>query len=130
MTRKQKSQKNNIGLGVDVESIERFRRFVATPTHRFIQRIYTKREQRYCFSVSHAAARLATSFAGKEAVLKALSSFTDLPVRLSYADVEIRRRASGAPEVVLPSVWRRLYACAISLTHTTDTAVAVVVVRT
>lgn len=130
MTRKKVLRNNNIGLGVDVESIERFRRFVATPSHRFIARIYTKREQRYCFSVSHAAARLATSFAGKEAVLKALSLIADAPIRLGYSDIEIRRRVSGAPKVFLPKSFRRLYSLAISLSHSGDNAVAVAVVRT
>ncbi|MBI4022156.1 MAG: 4'-phosphopantetheinyl transferase superfamily protein, partial [Candidatus Andersenbacteria bacterium] len=67
-------ERPKIGIGVDMESVARFERFVQRPGHRFLQHAFLQSERYYCFSRLAAAQHLAARWAGKEAVIKALSA--------------------------------------------------------
>lgn len=63
---------------------------------RFLDRCFTEAEQAYCFEKVHPEKHFAARFAGKEAVLKALSG---LGIRYPIGSVEILNEPSGRPIV-------------------------------
>lgn len=117
-------------LGCDIEQVERFLVYASTPQHRFIQRIYTPHEQKYCFSAlrkTHIAQRLAARFCAKEAVYKALSAFGE--TGLSWHSAEVRHGTHGEPWLQLhPVALAQRYQVQLSLSHTTTMAMAQVLV--
>jgi len=81
--------------GVDIIEIARIRRIVERWGNRFLHRIYTEPELRICRTKPD---RLASRFAGKEAVMKALGT----GVRgISWREIEILAEPSGKPVVNL-----------------------------
>ena len=60
---------DELGIGVDIEDIEPFRRLSSNP--RFCRTVFTKAENRYCRSMHDAHVHYAVRFAAKEAVIKA-----------------------------------------------------------
>jgi holo-[acyl-carrier protein] synthase len=104
-------------VGVDIVEISRFR--TVKENSRFLKRNFTERELEYCHGFDDPAPHLAATFAGKEAVLKAIC----LDLGLSFKSVEIMRGENGAPEAVFPGMEN--YTTAISLSHSTYNAVAI-----
>ena len=88
-----------LGLGVDIVEIERFAAAMARSGQSLIDRLFLPDEQAYCSPQREPARCFAARFAAKEAVAKALG--TGIGVQLAWRDIEIRRKASGAPFVVL-----------------------------
>ena len=87
--------------------------------------MFSAKELAYCFNKKNAAEHLAVRFAGKEAVMKALSGY----VRpLDYQDIEIERTPRAAPQVHVKKIQKKKMFIQISLSHTKDTAVAVAIV--
>jgi len=81
--------------GVDIIEIARIRRIVERWGKRFLHRIYTESELKICREKPE---RLASRFAGKEAVMKALGT----GVRgISWREIEIIAEPSGKPVVNL-----------------------------
>ena len=113
--------------GVDIIEIPRIRRVFELYGRRFLRRIYTSGEIRYCRG---RAPQLASRFAAKEAVMKALGT----GVRgIRWKDVEIVRIGGSAPMIELHGTARRradqigILNMAVSLTHSREYAVASVV---
>jgi holo-[acyl-carrier protein] synthase len=109
------------GIGIDIASITRFKRFAKNKKDRFLLSVFTEREREYCFSFKDPAPHLAGIFAAKESVIKAL---TEKKVR-GMAEVEIRHARSGKPEVWLRA--RRLKGVLVSISHDATIAIAVAV---
>jgi holo-[acyl-carrier protein] synthase len=107
------------GIGVDIEGIARFRKLDRKRHSAFFSKVFTHKELDYCFSKPDAAQHLAARFAGKEAVIKALSGLGKK--HPGHAKIEIARRKDGAPSVRLPLKGVRV---AISLSHARDAAIA------
>ncbi len=119
--------KNNlsapVGIGIDIERIERFTGLTRTKDSIFLRKVFTPKELAYCFSKKNPAQHLAVRFAGKESVVKALGGLGILNV--VYADIEIVRQTSGAPYVMLKKpILQRKFEVSISLSHANGTAVA------
>ena len=118
-------------IGIDAVEIHRFTHWHAyTPTT--LLKIYTERELAYCYAATTntdvIAQRFAIRFAAKEATYKALSSAGLLSCSfLSFARTcELVRQHNKAPYITItPPIPDILVLC--SLTHTTTTAVAVIV---
>ena len=113
--------------GVDIVEIPRVRRVAEQYGQRFLDRIYTGREQSYCRG---RAPQLATRFAAKEAVMKALGT----GVRgVPWKDIEVVRRLGRAPTIELHGKAadhaRRMGISqfAVSLSHSNEMAIAFVV---
>ncbi len=86
------------GIGTDLIEINRIEEAVAKTGDRFLQRVYTPEERKYCLSKRDPYPCLAARFAAKEAVLKALG--TGL-TGSRWTDVEIVVSDGGKPEVTL-----------------------------
>ena len=81
--------------GVDIIEISRIRKMVERWGKRFLDRIYTDTEIRICRDRPE---KLASRFAGKEAVMKALGTGAR---GISWREIEIASESSGKPVVNL-----------------------------
>ena len=118
-----------LGLGIDMVEVERIRESVVRFGDRFLYRIFTEGERRYCATKRAPEQSLAARFAAKEAAAKALG--TGMSRGVAWRDLEVVR-AGGAPSLLLHGRARELAAqlgigrSSLSLTHTQVHATAVV----
>jgi len=121
-----------LGLGTDLIEISRIEESIRQFGQRFLDRVYTPEEIAYCQrKKKHAAESFAARFAAKEAGAKALG--TGISRGVSWKEIEVRREPGGRPTLHLSGRAqdrarelgiRRL---SLSLTHSRDVALAVVV---
>jgi holo-[acyl-carrier protein] synthase len=122
-----------LGTGIDIVEVERIRAALGRFGDRFGQRVLTAAELDYCRRHRDVAPYLAARFAGKEAVSKAFG--TGIGAALGWLDIEIGRRESGEPHVILLGKARELFAARnatalhITLSHTASHAVAVAILE-
>lgn len=90
-----------IAIGTDIVEIGRIEAVLARQGERFLARILTEREQAVAGRLTRPAPYLARRFAAKEAIAKALG--TGIGRQLSWRDLAIESKDSGAPYVVLSS---------------------------
>ncbi len=89
-----------LGTGIDIIEVARIQRAISRHGERFLNRIFTPREQAYCNKFSkNQCARYAGRFAAKEAVSKALGC--GLGALISWLDIEVHSLPSGQPELIL-----------------------------
>ena len=119
----------NLGVGIDIESIERFRKINIAEHRLFLDKIFTKNEMKLCFSKKKPASCLAVRYAGKEAITKALFSIGK--EKLDYKMLEILDDENNMPNVKVVKV-NSVEFCnlqvSISLSHSRDKAIAFAVV--
>jgi holo-[acyl-carrier protein] synthase len=122
-----------ISIGIDIIEVARIRE-VLLRTPRFADRVYTAAEKTYCDSRGVVAAQhYAVRFAAKEAALKALQ--TGWRGGISWQDVEISARESGAPYLIFRgevlAVFEKFRATAthLSMSHTSEHAIAQVILE-
>jgi len=114
-----------LGIGVDIEEIERFQGLAPEKDARFLNRLFTPGEIEYCFAGSSPAQHLAARFCGKEAVIKALNCLkTPVP---AYRDIEIANGPSGMPFIKVKGDSFGHIDFLISLSHCAQTAIAFVI---
>lgn len=116
------SQINNFRIGTDVEDIKRFRKMDRIKNRLFLNKIFTENELDYCFSKTAVAQHLAVRYAGKEAIVKALSDFNQQVI--SYKDIEILNNKIGAPIVKINNKQFKNMQINISLSHSKEIVVA------
>ena len=121
-------------VGTDLVRVEQVGESVQLHGERFLRRIFTDGEVAYAMSSPpQALPRLAARFAAKEAVRKLLRVDRH---GVGWREVEVRRLASGACDIVLHGAAAALaLACgfgdiALSMSHEGDYATAVVVTWT
>ena len=88
-----------VGIGVDVVETVRIEASIDRHGDRFLSRIFTESEVRYCSSMKTPAPFYAARFAAKEAVSKAFG--TGIGAELGWLNIEVCRKPSGEPFVVL-----------------------------
>jgi holo-[acyl-carrier protein] synthase len=122
-----------ISIGIDIIEVARVRE-VLIRTPRFSERVFTAAERAYCDSWGVVAAQhYAARFAAKEAAFKAFQ--TGWRGGISWQDVEVAARESGAPYLIFHGVIQQLFeksgatAAHLSLSHTTEHAIAQVVLE-
>jgi len=114
------------GIGTDIESIDRFAEVDCTKDSAFLNKVFTSRELEYCFSRGTAAPHLAARYAGKEAVVKALTSVGK--ANLEYKEIEILNNENGVPAVRISDTGFHDLQVYLSLSHCADKAIAFAVV--
>lgn len=122
-----------LGTGIDIIEVARiassFEKFGA----RFMERLLLPDEIAYCLQHKNPAPFIAVRFAAKEAISKAFG--TGIGASLGWQDMEIRRRESGEPFVVLHGKGAELFAARgakqllISLSHTENYAAATAILE-
>lgn len=114
------------GIGVDIESINRFAGLEHPQDSPFLKKIFTQQELEYCYSKKTPAPHLTARFAGKEAIIKALCNM-DRP-KSNYRDIEIVNDRSGAPVVRIGKTGFQDLQIKLSLSHCEDKAIAFAIV--
>ena len=120
------------GIGTDIVEVSRIATAIEKYGERFLNRIFTKTEQEYCETYKdgkylHYAAR----FAAKESFSKAIG--TGITQGFRFNEIGIKNLESGEPIVELTGElaekWGN-YKLFISLSHTKEYAVAMLVMET
>lgn len=106
------------GIGVDIESISRFRKLNFNQNKKFYEKIFNENEIKYCLGKSDPYQNFAARFCAKEAFVKAIKR----PVE-DYRDIEIKLK-NNKPFIVWKGKMHLL-----SLSHDKDKAIAFVVVK-
>jgi holo-[acyl-carrier protein] synthase len=122
-----------LGTGIDIIEVARIASSYEKFGDRFVNRILHADEIAYCLSHKNPAPFLAARFAAKEAISKAFG--TGIGARLGWQDMEIRRKESGEPYVVLHGQGQKLFRSRrakrllVSLSHTANYAAATAVLE-
>ena len=117
----------SLGVGTDIEDIDRFKNLNRDENSNFLNKIFTEKELDYSFSKGKPYQHLAARYAGKEAVVKALSSVGKK--NIDYKDIEILNEDTGIPRVSLNNNDFNGLKIKISLSHSDDKALAFAVVK-
>ena len=88
-----------LGIGTDMVVIERITCAIDRYDERFVNRIFTPAERDQARGRLRASRFLATRFAAKEAIWKAIGG--DFKYSISWRDMEILADQNGAPQVKL-----------------------------
>jgi len=122
-----------VGTGIDIAEVPRIRKSIERFGERFLQRVFTPGEIRYCDSKANRFERYAARFAAKEAAMKALGTGWNHGVR--WRDCEVVRQPGGRPTIAFHGKAEEFAAklgvknAALSLTHTADQAIAQVILE-
>ena len=122
-----------LGTGIDIIEVARIKASHEKFGERFANRILLPDEIAYCLSHKNPAPFLAVRFAAKEAISKAFG--TGIGAALGWRDMEIRRKESGEPFVVLHGKGEKLFESRqaqrllVSLSHTENYAAATAVLE-
>ncbi len=117
-----------VGLGIDLAEVERYA-FDTVQRERFARKVYTPEEMTYAMGKRNWPERLAGFFAAKEATRKAFGH------AIPWRAVGVSHEASGKPIIVLTGKYaglieqRGITAIHLTITHTANTAAAVVVLE-
>ena len=87
-----------VGTGTDLTEIDRIASSVERFGERFLGRIYTPAEARYCLRKKNSAESLAARFAAKEAGAKALG--TGIAKGVSWREIEVTHLPGGRPTLL------------------------------
>ncbi|MGA3284274.1 MAG: holo-ACP synthase [Verrucomicrobiota bacterium] len=122
-----------LGIGIDIIEVARVKASHERFGERFLNRLLLADEIAYCLSHKNPAPFLAARFASKEAISKAFG--TGIGAQLGWQDMEIRRKKSGEPFVVLHGKGKELFASRgakrllVSLSHTQNYAAATAILE-
>lgn len=84
-----------LGIGNDIIEVARIKASIERYQTRFLDRLFTPREQGYCLNRKDPALHFAGRFAAKEAIVKALG--TGFSQGLTWLDIEIYNDEKGKP---------------------------------
>lgn len=115
----------NLGIGIDIEHIERFSDLDRVKNSTFLNRIFTAKELDYCFAHGKPAPHLTARFAGKEAIIKAA---TGLGIKLNYREIEILNDKNSVPIVHITKMNPPQLTAKLSLSHEQDKAIGLALV--
>jgi holo-[acyl-carrier protein] synthase len=122
-----------VGTGIDIAEVPRIRKSIERFGGRFLERIFTPGEIRYCESKANRIERYAARFAAKEAAMKALGTGWNHGVR--WQDCEVARMPGQRPTIVFHGRAGEFAAklgvrnTALSISHTPDQAIAQVILE-
>ena len=122
-----------LGTGIDIIDVARIEASFEKFGKKFANRILLPDEIDYCLSHKYPAPFLAARFAAKEAISKAFG--TGIGGVIGWLDMEIRRKESGEPFVLLHGKAKDLFAARgakqlhVSLSHTEHYAAATAILE-
>lgn len=122
-----------VGTGIDIVEVPRVAATLERFGERFLNRVFTPAEIRYCDSKLNRAERYAARFAAKEAGLKAIG--TGLRGGISWRELEVSREPGGRPTLSFSGKAAAFAArigarrTSLSLSHTAQHAIAQVLLE-
>lgn len=121
------------GVGIDLVDIQRIRKIIQRWDVAFLKKIFSADEIAYCKKHALSAVHFGARFAAKESFLKALGMGLGDGIRL--AEIEVVNDETGKPALKLHGAAReqirkrKIQKVHLSLTHTREYAVAVVLLE-
>ena len=122
-----------VGTGIDIVEVPRIGQSIERFGERFLKRIFTPAEIRYCQAKANYVERFAARFAAKEAGMKAIG--TGMRGGVSWRDFEVGREPGGRPTMLLHGKAAQVAAglgtrrAHLSVSHTEEHAVAYVILE-
>jgi holo-[acyl-carrier protein] synthase len=122
-----------VGTGIDIVEVPRVAAALERYGRRFLERIFTAEEMRYCDSKANRVERYAARFAAKEAAMKAIGTGWRHGVR--WRDFEVQRAPGSRPTLAFSGKAAEFAAqlgmarAALSLSHTSAEAIAQVILE-
>lgn len=122
-----------VGTGIDIAQVPRIAESIERFGERFLRRVFTEDEIRYCDSKANRVERYAARFAAKEAAMKALGTGWNRGVR--WRDIEVFRQPGSRPTIKFHGVAADFAAklgtrnIALSISHTPELAIANVILE-
>jgi holo-[acyl-carrier protein] synthase len=122
-----------VGTGIDITEVPRIAQSIQRFGDRFLHRVFTEGEIRYCESKANRVERFAARFAAKEAGMKAIGTGWSHGVR--WRDIEVVRQPGGRPTIAFHgkaaefAVKLGVAHVALSLSHTPEMAIAQVILE-
>lgn len=116
-------------IGIDIIDIDRIKKSVER-TPRFLERVFSREEIKYCLSKANPYPSLAVRFAAKEAVRKLDPVFSG---GIKFHDVEVVVDEKGKPAIRLHGIAEQkgrqagISSLSVSLSHASQQAVAAVI---
>jgi len=117
-----------VSHGIDLVDFPRIESMIERHGARFLNRVFTQREQSDAEAVYNRIEKLAGRFAAKEAVMKLLG--TGWRGKIAWTDIEIVNSSMGQPIVEISGEVRRIAEASgigritMSITHTANFAIA------
>jgi holo-[acyl-carrier protein] synthase len=121
------------GIGIDLVENERIEKIITKWGEKFLERVFSEEEIKYCGRHIQASIHYGARFAAKEAFLKALGIGLGMGVKLR--EIEVVHDNSGKPDLSLRDgahaqiEEREIRKIHLSLTHTKRYATAIVVLE-
>ena len=122
-----------VGTGIDICEVSRIAAAIERFGERFLRRVFTPAEIRYCQSKKNAIERFAGRFAAKEAATKAIG--TGMHAGVGWQQVEVVRLPSGQPTILYHGAAAEHFArlgaknAHLTITHSGDLALAQVIIE-
>src|SRR5579864_8237209 len=122
-----------VGTGIDIAEVPRIAESIERFGDRFLRRVFTEEEIRYCDSKANRVERYAARFAAKEAAMKAIGTGWNYGV--AWRDIEVSRMSGGRPTIKFhgkaADFADKLGArnVALSISHTDQIAIAQVILE-
>jgi holo-[acyl-carrier protein] synthase len=122
-----------LGIGIDLVENARIQHSIERFGERFLHRVFTAGEIAYCQSMKFPERHFAARFADKEELSKSFG--TGIGKVMSWHDIDIRKKPSGEPFLVLTggaevlATQRGVKNALITLSHTDHHAMAVIVLE-
>lgn len=116
------------GIGNDIIDIPRVRQSIERHGQHFLDRLFTRREQDYCFKFQDPVPHFAGRFSAKEAIAKAFGTGFGADVR--WHDIEVLNNDRGQPIVFLSEALQKLFGhprIMVSISHTAEYATAMAI---
>ena len=86
-----------IGIGIDILEVDRIEKIINEKGEKFLNRIFTDTEIKYCKSKKRSFESFAVRFSAKEAFIKAIESEHNI----AYKEIEIKNKKNKKPIVEL-----------------------------
>ncbi len=109
-------------IGIDIEEVSRFKKLIKDK--KFVERIFSEDEIKYCSSRKNSVQHFAVRFAGKEAVWKAVNNKIK---NIVITDISFKNSLSGKPEVYIKN--KKIKNIEVSFSHTKAIVTAIALLK-
>ena len=116
-----------ICIGTDIVSIKRIENIINNKGQKFLDHIFTKKEQQICNNKSIPSIHYSGKFAAKEAIKKALLS-SNVNWSGTFLSIEINNNEFGAPIVNVDNQFR-FSSIQVSISHEDEYAIATAIIE-
>ena|SRR6056297_1541974 len=106
--------------GVDIVEIKRIKNAIKRYGNKFLKRVYSKEEIKYCQNRNNPYPSYAVRFAAKEAFIKYNNGLKGLRIK----DIQIKNDNNGKPFLYVND---RKIKCSVSLSHSRNNAIAFII---